>query len=89
MFDFTINGSTHAIEILVDIYIAKPNHFQAIAFKHFGSEIIFALAFFIVMPAAVQFDDQFRPETVEIRNKAVNALLPLKPNRIVFQEAVP
>jgi hypothetical protein len=41
------------------------------------------------MPTAVQLDHQLRPEAVEIHDVMVDALLPLKPDRIAPQKAIP
>ena len=39
--------------------------------------------------AAVQLDHKFCPETIKICDIFIDTFLPLKPNRVIFQKAIP
>ena len=75
--------------MFLNICVAKSQNRHVVQSQLFTAPTVCFLRSNIVVPTTVQFNGQLCCGTVEIHNKAINRLLPLKTNRIIPQEFIP
>ena len=89
MLDFIVYYSAYTVKVFIDIFITKPDYFQSVFFQTISSDFVLLLFLQLIMTASIQFYDQTGFCAVKISNILVYSLLPLKPDRIFIQKAIP
>ena len=84
-----INYGADFVKMPIDIQIAKSDNFQTVFFQLFCSYAVIKGLLWIIMPAAIQFDNQFGLKAVKVGYKVANTFLTLETYRVGFQKTVP
>ena len=84
-----INYGADFVKMPIDIQIAKSDNFKTVFFQFVCSYAVIKGLFWIIMPAAIQFDNQFGLKAVKVGYKVANTFLTLETYRVGFQKTVP
>ena len=84
-----INYGADFVKMPIDIQIAKSDNFQTVFFQFVCSYAVIKGLLWIIMPAAIQFDNQFGLKGVKVGYKVANTFLTLETYRVGFQKTVP
>ena len=84
-----INYGADFVKMPIDIQIAKADNFKTVFFQFVCSYAVIKGLLWIIMPAAIQFDNQFGLKAVKVGYKVANTFLTLETYRVGFQKTVP